>query len=36
VDGDVRPRHTIAEYMRFAIDIADPQGASMNETPKQI
>ena len=36
VDGDVGPRRAIAEYMLFAVGIADPQGALVNETPKQI
>ncbi len=36
VDGDVGPGQAIAEYMHFAVGVADPQGALADETPKQI
>ena len=36
VDGDVGPRHAVAEYMLFTVGIADPKRALANETTKQM
>jgi hypothetical protein len=36
VDGDIGPWHAVAEYIRFAVGIADAQCALADETPKQI